>query len=296
MGNTHLRVADVRELLRLIGEVRELGAEPRQWREHMLSSLSRLCGAKVSLLAEAWLPHPHSTSADLKRVWSLAEERAHQVSLPGLPVKAVVLQMVDVGFSNPTQRDAYYEFFFAANYHDDPSFSGCLNVALSASTAARQEFITDGEWYQSPHVNNQCRLMDLDNYVCSAQRIGDTGCMSIMGFYRPFGDRPFSERETALVRVFHEELGRLWSHSREALPSRFLTPRLRDTLRHLLAGLSEKEIADVLTLSRQTVHDYVKALYRRYGVGSRSQLHVARTREIEALRRRPALISDALCE
>jgi DNA-binding CsgD family transcriptional regulator len=151
-------------------------------------------------------------------------------------------------------------------------------------------------WHRSPHVNNQRRLMDLDNYVCSSQSIGDTSYMSLMGFHRPFGDRPFSERETSLVRVFHEELGRLWSGTREALPSRSLTPRLRDTLRHLLAGMTEKEIADVLNLSRQTVHDYVKALYRRYGVGSRSQLHVARAQEQEALRRRPALISDALCK
>jgi DNA-binding CsgD family transcriptional regulator len=296
MGNAFLRVEDVRELLQLIGEVRELGAEPRQWREHMLSSLARLCGAQVSLMEEAWIPQSHSTSADLKRVWSVARERAHQLSLPGFSMKAVVLQMLDVGFSRPTQRDAYYEFCVAAGYRDDPSFSGCLKAAMSSSTAARQDFIADREWYYSPHVNNQRRLMDLDNYVCSSQPIADTNCTSIMGFHRPFGDRPFSERETTLVRVFHEELGRLWSSTREALPSRSLTPRLRDTLRHLLAGLSEKEIADVLNLSRQTVHDYVKALYRRYGVGSRSQLHAARAREQEALRRRPALISDALCD
>jgi DNA-binding CsgD family transcriptional regulator len=262
----------------------------------MLSSLSRLCGAQVSFTEEAWVPHPHSTSADLKRVWSLAKERAHLVSVPGLPVKAVVMQMLDVGFSSPAQRASYYELCVAAEYRDDPSFPECLKAMMSSSTAARQEFISDQDWHRSPHVNNERRFMDLDNYVCSSQPIADTNCVSIMGFHRPFGDRPFSERETVLIRVIHEELSRLWSSKREALPRRSLTPRLRDTLRHLLSGMSEKQIADVMELSRQTVHDYVKALYRRYGVGSRSQLHVARAQEQEALRLRPALISDALCE
>jgi DNA-binding CsgD family transcriptional regulator len=51
-----------------------------------------------------------------------------------------------------------------------------------------------------------------------------------------------------------------------------LSPRLEETLRHLLAGRSEKQVASQMNLSRHTVHVYVKALYRRYRVSSRAEL------------------------
>lgn len=51
-----------------------------------------------------------------------------------------------------------------------------------------------------------------------------------------------------------------------------LTPRLSETLNHLLLGRSEKEIAAKLGLSRHTVHTYVTKLYRVHGVDSRAML------------------------
>jgi PAS domain S-box-containing protein len=57
---------------------------------------------------------------------------------------------------------------------------------------------------------------------------------------------------------------------------RDLPPRLRQILDGLCAGLAEKEIAAQLNLSPHTVHDYVRTLYRRFGVQNRAGL-VART-------------------
>jgi DNA-binding CsgD family transcriptional regulator len=51
-----------------------------------------------------------------------------------------------------------------------------------------------------------------------------------------------------------------------------LTPRMRQTLSHLLSGDSEKQIAGKLRISRHTVHVYVKQIYRRYNVNSRGEL------------------------
>jgi DNA-binding CsgD family transcriptional regulator len=58
--------------------------------------------------------------------------------------------------------------------------------------------------------------------------------------------------------------------STPALPA--LSPRAQQTLDLLLAGDSEKQIAGKLKLSRHTVHIYVKALYRGFGVSSRGEL------------------------
>lgn len=50
------------------------------------------------------------------------------------------------------------------------------------------------------------------------------------------------------------------------------SPRAKQTLELLLAGDSEKQIARKLSLSRHTIHVYVKALYRGLGVSSRGEL------------------------
>jgi DNA-binding NarL/FixJ family response regulator len=55
-------------------------------------------------------------------------------------------------------------------------------------------------------------------------------------------------------------------------PSSTLTPRMRETMNHLLKGDSEKQIATRLRLSRHTVHCYIKQIYRRYNVNSKGEL------------------------
>jgi DNA-binding NarL/FixJ family response regulator len=49
-------------------------------------------------------------------------------------------------------------------------------------------------------------------------------------------------------------------------------PRLRETLELLLSGRDRQEIADAMRLSDHTVHEYVRAIYKHYGVNSRAKL------------------------
>jgi FixJ family two-component response regulator len=51
-----------------------------------------------------------------------------------------------------------------------------------------------------------------------------------------------------------------------------LTPRQRDVISLLLAGDSLKEIAQKLGLSKHTVGDYVKEIYKHFSVSSRAEL------------------------
>jgi DNA-binding CsgD family transcriptional regulator len=51
-----------------------------------------------------------------------------------------------------------------------------------------------------------------------------------------------------------------------------LTPVERETLQGLLAGQTEKEIARAQERGLHTVHEYVKALYRKFGVRNRATL------------------------
>src|SRR3954467_7605396 len=49
-----LRLSDVRPLLRLVGEVVELGNDPLGWRRHVLDQLGRRLGMKVGVFGEMW--------------------------------------------------------------------------------------------------------------------------------------------------------------------------------------------------------------------------------------------------
>jgi DNA-binding CsgD family transcriptional regulator len=55
----------------------------------------------------------------------------------------------------------------------------------------------------------------------------------------------------------------------QALP---LSPREKQTLWKLLSGRGEKQIAAEMDLSRNTVHHYVKSLYKHFRVSSRAEL------------------------
>jgi DNA-binding CsgD family transcriptional regulator len=83
--------------------------------------------------------------------------------------------------------------------------------------------------------------------------------------------QPFSEAARALVRVLVEHGWMLDRLLETSVPQR-LPRRLRQTLELLLTGCSEKQLALTLQLSTHTVHDYVRELYKRLGVSSRSEL------------------------
>ena len=54
-----------------------------------------------------------------------------------------------------------------------------------------------------------------------------------------------------------------------------MSPRMRLVLEALLRGSSEKEIAGELAMNRNTLHSYVKDIYRRLDVHTRAELLVA---------------------
>lgn len=94
-----------------------------------------------------------------------------------------------------------------------------------------------------------------------------------------------------MLRVFHAQLVQLWRapflplaiNDGDAVRDEQgpqLSPRLRQTLSLLAGGLSEKQIALRLGISAHTVHDYVKALHRHFGVSCRSEL-LLRSRAVE---------------
>jgi DNA-binding NarL/FixJ family response regulator len=116
----------------------------------------------------------------------------------------------------------------------------------------------------------------IDDRLVSVYQISDRdSTFNAITVHRAPREREFSPREVRLLRFFHGELGPLIGRAlvsaTEPGPDA-LSPRLRQTLACLLQGDSEKQLAARLGLSPTTIHQYVTALYRHFGVTSRAQL------------------------
>lgn len=99
-------------------------------------------------------------------------------------------------------------------------------------------------------------------------------------------DRPFTSAQKGMARVLREHLLSAYRNVlRAAKPATLpeapvrrqdlqapLSPRLRETLDHLLKGHQRKRIADEMNLSQHTLNEYVAEVYRRFNVHSHAEL------------------------
>jgi DNA-binding CsgD family transcriptional regulator len=250
-----LRLEEVRAALRLVGECRDLGYDPQLWGRHMLASLCRLTGARAAGGGEA--RKPRSAGA------------------------AEALHHVDAGYE-PWEQDLFAAFLRTYGMDRHPvtiASAGWLTARPQPgrlTVRTRREFLPDREWYGSFAYNEYHRIVRVDHCLFSALELAADGRYSSIVLSRATGERDFAPRHRHQLRLFHEELGRLIgpvlvSADDPFSPTR-LPPRVRETLQCLLDGDSEKQAAARMDLSIETVHQYVKTLYRHYRVASRAEL------------------------
>jgi DNA-binding CsgD family transcriptional regulator len=130
-------------------------------------------------------------------------------------------------------------------------------------------------WLESPYYCEFVRPVGFDDCIMSVGGAGQPGIGRGFGFYRERG-RPFGDDDKLILRLVEFGLGR-YVHRPPPPPD--LSPRDRDVLQLLCEGLGDKEIASRLGISRHTVNQRNKRLFRRFGVHSRSEL-VARRWEV----------------
>lgn len=249
-----LRVHEVRDAYRLIGECRDLGSDPAMWQGRMHEGLRQLIGAPAATGGEATWAGPDRPMVALS------------VFESGLDAKS---------------REALVA------YHRDHGmaadlFLRALQQALGGVvTRTRRQIVPAALYYRSLVYDRYLRPHDIDHRMASMHKTASGRAISILHVHRGRGERDFSPRERALLHFFHAELGPLIGKqlvsAAEPSPEK-LSPRLRQTLACLVEGDSEKQVAARLGVSRATAHEYVKALYRRFDVRSRGQLlaHIMR--------------------
>jgi DNA-binding CsgD family transcriptional regulator len=255
MMTSSLEARDVRSLLRLVGELRELGQDPQQWRAHLASELGLLCGARAVVTSEL--------KPQLDRNGTLPEEGA--AGSCQAAVKALVV--ADAGVE-PARKATFYRDVIWYDHASDATLNGLMPLYGTAFVRQRRELVPDVVWAGSQLANELFRPHDCDDFILGMLPEPKSGVISSMELFRAWGEPGFGPRECLLVELVHEELARDW---RAHQPVR-LTPRLANVRNLLQRGLSEKEVAAELDLSGHTVHDHVKALYRSYQVRSRGEL------------------------
>jgi DNA-binding CsgD family transcriptional regulator len=245
------RQSDVSALLRIAGEVAELPCDAQSRRVHILDRLLSLVGGCHAVCSEV----------DLSSIGSFAR------AIPGTVVHA--------GDCSGSELSAVREYLYSGRPLD-PCIPHLFRAPGDVVTLRREDVI-DRSWYRSEHFNLMRRPSARGESLYAKLRLPD-GRHLRMGIQREIGDRPFTNREVQLINVFHENLRQLYTLPRQvgfalnAMPMPDLPPRLQPVLTQLLQGEGEKQIAVKLGLSRHTIHEYVKVIYRQLGVSSRGEL------------------------
>jgi DNA-binding CsgD family transcriptional regulator len=102
-------------------------------------------------------------------------------------------------------------------------------------------------------------------------RLGDFGALARVVKSLPADVPESTEHKRKMIAEFCKLLGRQYSAPLPD-PTAGLSPRHVQTLKRMLLGDSEKQVARHLGVSPHTVHVYIKALYRHYDVNSRGEL------------------------
>jgi hypothetical protein len=233
-SETKLRLLSVRRAFRLIGEIRQHGADPQEWRPHLLRGMLDLLEADLVISSEV---HFRTTAKD------------------------DVLKVTDIGWGMERGGEPWR---IHAEREENPA---SYLVVVGKSTATPDDDIVpitpakklrDGRGfilsqYALPHIGAVDQL-GLHRYDLN----------------KPFTHA--QAKLVRLFHVELGRLWRDDALKRAADPTAELPPRLVQTLDGVLRGDSEKQIAFALGLSQHTVHNYIRALHTRFEVSSRAEL------------------------
>jgi DNA-binding CsgD family transcriptional regulator len=242
--STHLRARDIRDVMRLVCEMRTFDNDPVGWRIHAGKELSRLIGAAVAMTIQANFT----------------------------PEGPLVAAMTDSGWQDTKQRQVYYGWLASQEFKIDPFMDLVSRLGNTTYGFNRGQVLDDLSWYAAGTVSEVRRAAGVDDCAFSSVSLPD-GTVNQFAMHRPWGDTCFSRRDSVLLSLFHHELQRLWiADAQRQSPVQELPPYLRRTLDALLEGYTEKEAATHLKLTTSTIHTYVKQMYRLLKVGNRIEL------------------------
>ena len=250
--SAHLRIQDVRAILRLVGECRDLGDDPKAWQQHLLRTMARLAGATLATRSE----------------------------MVGYRTPPLILSLSSWGWENGVNQETWQQNMDA--WKDAPTFWLGWNRYADrlqredGLALTRTDIISDQEWEGAVENQGIFRPAGLDHGMMCYQSLPVVrGVVSGVSLWRAAGEREVGPRDRALIReayaAISQMLGGPLARPSEPSPAD-LAPRVRQVLRCLLEGDGDKQIAARLGLTRHTVNQYTKTVFQHFRVESRAEL------------------------
>lgn len=241
-------IASVRAVLLLVRELEDLTPRTEEYNRHLREGILKIVGAALV---------------------GTAATRA--VGTENAPVAEIALS----GAS--TTEDAVVR----RPYEADGAFANPMVVELASKLASpdalrvvgtRTQSVDNWHWYSSDYFQQVIRPLGFDDHMILMRRARKGSESFVVGVIRDRGGSALSDVDARLLELLDEQLVDSENARAPAYLNLGLPPRQLETCAALLRGLSEKEIADQLSISPHTVHSYVKHIYRRVGARSRSEL------------------------
>jgi DNA-binding CsgD family transcriptional regulator len=253
MPASALRLRDLRAIYELVHECRDLGDDPDGWQRHYSARLSALTGADLAFGGElaglkGGRPRPLGAA---EWGWERGFDRRYW------------LRSCELLATDPTYPKIFHGYSRRLVHED--------GIALS-----RTEVVEEATWERSTECQEVYRPTNVrDGLYCFRSISGTVDEVSGTMLFRAAGGRDFSPREKAVVReaqaLVVALVGRALSRFNEPSAAD-LAPRVREVLRCLLEGDSDKQIAARLEISKYTVNQYVKVIFNHFGVTTRTEL------------------------
>jgi DNA-binding CsgD family transcriptional regulator len=247
MGRSNaLRLTDIRTVFRLVGDCRDLRRDRGDWNKRAIEGLQQISG---SVLVTSCTHN------------SLSEP---------------FVQFQNSWFTPwPCQRSerTWIELLQAGRHQSYSTVQEVYTEPGVAKLITPREMMSTREWQASDEYADRRELGQDDTVISTTWNTN--GRLHFFSVNRAANERHYSVRERAMIRLFHDELALLFDsvlNLSATGPLEALPPRLRQVLKALAEGESEKQIAKELGISRTTVHGYISELYQRFGVHSRSEL------------------------
>ena len=168
---------DVRALLRIMGELRELPPDVETQGRHLLDQFCTLCGAEVGFV------HVFKVSTDRK----LTIARSIGGGAFDDRMRDVLRQYVEFGQAHDPLMAAYHDHIGETDVH------------------LRSELVSDRDWYRSTHAMEFMRTIGFDMSIGCIYALPEHDAISGFGLHRPWGEGPFGMREWRLIEFMNQD-------------------------------------------------------------------------------------------
>jgi DNA-binding CsgD family transcriptional regulator len=252
--SSRLRLSDLRAVILLVGECRELGDDPHQWRDHLAGGVAELTCAGVAISAE--IPNGdvalRRATGEVSIGWDRGFDQTGYVRLQAAFVERSAAFI------------PHYGPYTAIRERDE-------GVALT-----RADLISDRAWYRSEYYRDFHQPLGGDAILyCYRPIPADPAALNGFILVRATGKADFSPHQKALVHELNAAIAPLiggpLARFGEPCPTE-LPPRTRAVLRCVLEGDGDKQIAARLGLRPLTVNQHTKLIYQHFNVRSRAEL------------------------